>query len=126
MLKVVGISFCVLICSILLKEYNRPIAALLSLAGGLFAFLAVFARIRGLMTSFNRITSSLPVSAEYISIMLKVLCIVIVTKLVADSCRDNGENALASFTELAAKVLVLAISMPLFETLLNIVIGLVK
>ena len=58
--------------------------------------------------------------------MLKSLCIVIITQITVDLCRDNGENALASFTEISAKVLIISLVMPLFEAVITMVMGLVK
>ena len=50
----------------------------------------------------------------------------IVTQVVCDVCRDNGASALASQTETAAKILVLSLLLPLFQTVIGIVTGLVK
>ena len=58
--------------------------------------------------------------------MLKSLCIVIITQITVDLCRDNGENALASFTEISAKVLIISLVMPLFQAVITMVMGLVK
>ncbi|MDE6385833.1 MAG: stage III sporulation AC/AD family protein, partial [Eubacterium sp.] len=41
-------------------------------------------------------------------------------------CRDCGENALASQTETAAKVIVIAMILPLFETVIKIITGLLE
>lgn len=126
MIKIIGISFCVLMCCIVLKEYNKPFASILSIIGGLFVFLSVSNKIKELANKMIRLTDKLPLSGEYIIIMFKVLCIIIITKFVADLCRDNGQNTIASFTEISAKILVLSMIFPLFETFIEIIIGLIK
>ena len=126
MARLIGVSFCVLICSILLRESNRVFSSILSIAGGLLAFFTVSSKLAEVSSSLKTITQSVPVGAQYISIMLRVMCIIILARLVCDACRDNGEGALASFTEISAKILVLSIVFPLFEAIINVVIGLIK
>ena len=58
--------------------------------------------------------------------MLKALGIALITQFVSDTCRDNGENALASITETVAKIAVIVMLLPLFETVFDIVSGLLK
>ena len=126
MARLIGVSFCVLICSILLRESNRAFSSILSITGGLLAFFTVSSKLAEVSSSLKSITQSVPASAQYISIMLRVMCIIILARLVCDACRDNGEGALASFTEISAKILVLSIVFPLFEAIINVVIGLIK
>lgn len=126
MARLMGVSFCVLICSILLRESNRAFSSILSITGGLLAFFTVSSKLAEVSSSLKTITQSVPAGAQYISIMLRVMCIIILARLVCDACRDNGEGALASFTEISAKILVLSIVFPLFEAIINVVIGLIK
>lgn len=126
MAKVLGISFCVLMCSLVVREHNKSFALILSLAGGILSFLTILDKVGELFSSLMSLSASVPSGVMYVKLMLKVLCIVIITQFTVDICRDNGENALASFTEVSAKVLVLSLVMPLFETVISMVVGLVK
>lgn len=126
MAKVLGISFCVLMCSLVVREHNKSFSLILSVAGGILSFLAISDKVGELFSSLMSLSASVPSGIMYVKLMLKVLCIVIITQFTVDICRDNGENALASFTEVSAKVLVLSLVMPLFETVISMVVGLVK
>ena len=126
MAKVLGISFCVLMCSLVVGEHNKSFAFILSVAGGILSFLTISDKVSELFSSLMSLSESVPSGVMYVKLMLKVLCIVIITQFTVDICRDNGENALASFTEVSAKVLVLSLVMPLFETVISMVVGLVK
>ena len=106
MAKLIGIAFCILLCGVLIKNENKTVYFLLSLCGGILAFLSVSDKVSRLM--------------------LKVLCIVLIVGFTCDTCRDNGESALASFVETGGKVIIISMIMPLFETVLNTVIGLIK
>lgn len=126
MAKVLGISFCVLMCSLVVREHNKSFAFILSIAGSILSFLTISDKVGELFSSLMSLSASVPSGVMYVKLMLKVLCIVIITQFTVDICRDNGENALASFTEVSAKVLVLSLVMPLFETVISMVVGLVK
>ncbi len=126
MIKIVGISFCVLMCALLLKNYNRTFSAILSIAGGSILFLAVSDKINDIVSAIIDVSSSVSSTAPYIKLMLKVLGITLITQFVSDVCRDNGESAMASITETASKIVVISIILPLFETVISIVSGLVK
>lgn len=62
---------------------------------------------------------------EYLTILFKALGICYVTQFACDVCRDSGENALATQAELAGKVSLLIIALPLFNSLADIVANLV-
>lgn len=126
MIKIVGIAFCVLLCSILLKEQNKSFALLMSLAGATLVFITVSDKVYELFSKVITLSKDVPVGLSYVKLMLKVLGVVLVTGFTCDVCRDNDENALASFVEIASKVIVLSMIMPLFETIINIITGLVK
>lgn len=126
MVKVLGISFCVLFCSILLKERNKTFAVILSVAGCVLSFLTVSDKLSDLMSQLLSISETVDSTVSYVKLMLKSLCIVIITQITVDLCRDNGENALASFTEISAKVLIISLVMPLFQAVITMVMGLVK
>ena len=126
MVKVLGISFCVLLCSILLKERNNTFAVILSVAGCVLSFLTVSDKLSDLISQLLSISETVDSTVSYVKLMLKSLCIVIITQITVDLCRDNGENALASFTEISAKVLIISLVMPLFQAVITMVMGLVK
>lgn len=126
MLKIIGISFCILFCNIFLKENNKTFVALLSLAGGVLIFAIISKNMSDVFSSIFSLGSQLGSVNTYIKLMLKVLCIVIISQFVVDICRDNGEGSLASFVELSIKIVVLSMVLPLFESVLSLVLGLVK
>ena len=98
----------------------------MSLAGATLVFITVSDKVYELFSKVITLSKDVPVGLSYVKLMLKVLGVVLVTGFTCDVCRDNDENALASFVEIASKVIVLSMIMPLFETIINIITGLVK
>ncbi len=126
MLKFIGISLCVLFLSLVLKDINRQIAVILSVIGSAILFMTAAGELSSVVktvTDFSQASSS---AVEYSKLMLKILAITLITQIVCDICRDNGENALASMTSTVAKILIISLVLPLFQTVINIVGGLIK
>lgn len=94
------------------------------------AALRVFALITGdlytLIGKISDLTESVSGVSSYLKLMLKVLALSLISQLLSNICRDCGESVLASQTEIAAKILMLIITLPLFESVIEIVTGLLK
>ena len=58
-------------------------------------------------------------NAEYVSILLKAVGIAILAQITAEICRDCGEGAAASGVELAAKLEISALCLPLIDTIIS-------
>lgn len=126
MIKIAGIALAVLFCALIVKDKNHTVAALLSVAGGIMLLTAVIGKFSEIIGAVRDFTGSSSVTDAYVKLMLKALGITILTQFVADICRDNGESALASITETASKIAVVTMLLPLFQTIISIVGGLLK
>ena len=126
MIKFIGISICVLFCSLMLKETNRQIALILTVIGSAILFMTAVGELSDIIKSVISISDASSSVLNYSKLMLKILGITLLTQIVCDICRDNGENALASMTGLVAKIIIVSLVLPLFETVIKIVGGLVK
>ena len=60
------------------------------------------------------------VSEETRQILLKALGLAFLTEVAAGICRDSGETSLASWVEMAGKLEILLLSLPLMEEILHL------
>lgn len=125
-MQVFGIAAVCLLLAVFLKSQNKMFALLVTLGGAVLIFLISSDAAFNVFDALSDIEDSAGYTGTYVTMMLKVLGISIVTQVVSDICRDNGESALASQTEIASKIMVLAMLLPLFQTVIQIVTGLVK
>ena len=125
-MQVFGIAAVCLLLAAFLKSQNKMFALLVTLGGAVLIFLISSDAAFNVFDALSDIEDSAGYTGTYVTMMLKVLGISIVTQVVCDICRDNGESALASQTEIASKIMVLAMLLPLFQTVIQIVTGLVK
>ena len=126
MIKVVGIVLTALIINIVLKNYSKEFTFLINIVCTIIIFTLISKDLKGIVDRLTSISNEISVLLPYIKIMLKILGISMIAQLLSDLCRDNGENTLANQTELSAKIIILVTALPLFTTIMDIMIGMIK
>lgn len=126
MIRIICVAFVALLFSIFLKDKVPQISIIISVSGVIFIALISFNEIATINNKLTEISSYISSTTPYVKLMIKTLVIIILTQIISDLCRDNGENALASVTELSAKFIVVGISLPMFDKIISIVLGLLK
>lgn len=126
MIKVVGIVLTALIINIVLKNYSKEFTFLINIVCTIIIFTLISKDLKGIVDRLTSISNEISVLLPYIRIMLKILGISMIAQLLSDLCRDNGENTLANQTELSAKIIILVTALPLFTTIMDIMIGMLK
>ena len=126
MIKVVGIVLTALIINIVLKNYSKEFTFLVNIVCTIIIFTLISKDLKGIVDRLTSISNEISVLLPYIKIMLKILGISMIAQLLSDLCRDNGENMLANQTELSAKIIILVTALPLFTTIMDIMIGMLK
>ena len=126
MIKVVGIVLTSLIINIVLKNYSKEFTFLINIVCTIIIFTLISKDLKGIVDRLTSISNEISVLLPYIKIMLKILGISMIAQLLSDLCRDNGENTLANQTELSAKIIILVTALPLFTTIMDIMIGMLK
>ncbi len=124
-IAVAGFAILAAVFAVMLKRYHQEYAVVLSIAAGIIILFEVFANISPAVKQIDTLLSAAGLSSEYTSILFKTLGICFLAQFAADSCRDAGEGALASKVELAGRIAVVILSLPLFEKIANTAVGLI-
>lgn len=123
---VVGLSIVSVAVCMLLREYKPEFAMTASLLCGVLIFGLVIVNLTPALDTLGGLISGMNIDSAYFTIVLKSLGICYVTQLASDTCRDSGYSAIASKVELAGKVSIVVIALPLFTNLVNIALGLIQ
>lgn len=105
--------------ALLLKKYNPEIAMLTATITGIIVFVAVLSSMSPAIDFLKRLSSLVGTAGENVSILLKSIGICYICQFSADSCRDSGQGALASKIELAGKVAVVLLCLPILENIID-------
>lgn len=117
--SVIGISLCAAVLGILLKQYRPEFSMVLSVLCGIGVLLWLIQELTPLIEkikSFGELSIPQEIGGQ---ILIKSLGICLVTQIACDTCRDAGENAIASRLETAGKAAMLLLALPMFSKLLE-------
>ncbi len=125
-IKLSGVAIVTAVLCIYLKKYREEYGMLLSLAAGAIIFGVALPYFRDLVSVVQAFADKGGISAEYLKPMLKVVGIAYLTGYSCELCRDAGEGALAAKLEMAGKLVLLGISVPILTSLLETVVKLMS
>lgn len=123
---IIGLTVACAIGAFTLQEINKPAAIQLSIAGGSVIILALLAQVTGIAEELSALAENGGIENEVIVLMLKAVGIAYLAQIASELCRDMGENALAIKAELAGRIMLLTLAMPLVMRIMNMLIDLVK
>ncbi|MCI1955498.1 MAG: stage III sporulation protein AD [Oscillospiraceae bacterium] len=127
-MNIVGIAGIAVIAAILaamMRRYHQEYAVVISIMAGIVILFEIFLNISPAIRQISTLLSSAGLTADYALILFKTLGICFLAQFAADSCRDAGENALASQVELAGKIAIVILALPLFEKIAQTAAGLI-
>lgn len=108
-----------------LKQFKKEYALIVSLAAVIFVVFWLIGQVTPILNRLYILMSDAGMDG-YAGTLMKALGIALLTQLGADSCRDAGESALATKLEIAGRVSILVISLPLLEELCSMAARLIK
>lgn len=118
-LQIAGLGLVTVVFSVLLKEYHAPSAVFLPLAFGVIVFGQIFEQLAVILETFRQISVRAGVNTLYLAVVFKVIGIAYLGEFAAQICRDSGNTAVAAKIELAAKIIILAMMLPVLSAILQ-------
>ena len=112
--------------AVMLRGSHPEQAMGVTLVAGVLMVTAALSAMAPLLDDIQTMLKSSGLSGEYIQILFKALGICLITQLASDACRDAGEQGLATKTELAGKLTLLALALPLFQKIGGIALSLIE
>ncbi len=109
------------VLALLARRHSEEQALLLGAAAAVMILLTALQSLESLGSLLRRAENGSGLGAEFTVPVLKSLGLSILGKLSAGFCRDLGQNAAASALELASVCAILCVSLPLLQSLLDIV-----
>lgn len=124
MIRIAGISLAALILGMFLRRHNKTVSLLLIMFACAAVFFESISSLSEIVDSLNELASGMGEISSYLKIMFKVLGIALITQIISDICRDSDESALAGQTEVAAKILIVTLILPLLQAVVEVITGL--
>lgn len=121
--KVIGIGLIGGFLSIAVKQYRREFSVLIGAATSIAVLWGIADMLREVIDAFWSLTEQSGIEAKYFVIVIKVVGVAYITQFAAEILRDGGENASALKVELAGKVFILGLTLPILTSFLEVCIN---
>lgn len=121
---VLGVAAAIL--ALVVKNQRPELALVLSLAAGGLLVLLSLGQLQTIMGFVGEISRKYGIREDYIGIAVKVTGIAVLADLAVQLCKDAGESAIASKVELGGKAVMVVMALPVIESLLSLVAGLIQ
>ena len=119
-LKVIGFAMLTLILILTIKEQRKDIAVILSLIAGVFILNFAINKIEPVINLLNTLSEKSGINKEFFTVILKATAIAYLVEIAKSMCEDSNEKALGQKVEIAGKVVIISISIPIITSLLNL------
>ena len=110
-------------CAVALKKYSPEISIVIAIAAGAILLVSILSRTMPVVRSLQQLTDSIGLDPQYGVVLMKTIGICFLCQFTSDACKDAGQNALAAKVELAAKIAILLLALPLMENILQMTAG---
>lgn len=120
--QVVGLAIVSVVLLLVIRQQRPEVAVLLGLAVGLAVFLMVAQRLAAILDFLRDLASRAQVDSLYLNTILKIVGIAYMAEIGTQVCHDAGENSVASKVELAGKILILVLAMPIVMAILETIL----
>ena len=117
--RVAGMAIVTVVLTITVKSIKPELGLQVALAGGAVLLLLLISELSGIVGALKGLFSGLGTDLSTVQLVIKVVGIAYVGQIAADICRDSGETALASKTEICARVLIASAALPTLIKLLG-------
>ena len=120
----IGIVAGVLVVTI--KQKQPEIALQVSIIAGLIIFIYVLDYIVIAINYMKDLVNKYNIPYESITVVLKIIGIAYICEFAVQILKDTGENSLANKVEIAGRVFIVVLSLPVLSSFMNMVLGMLE
>ncbi|HLR62437.1 MAG TPA: stage III sporulation protein AD [Lentibacillus sp.] len=125
-IQIVVIGIIASILYIILKEINASFAFFLVLTTAILIFLAIIQQIGIIFKMIESLANKANVDGMYMATILKIIGIAYITELGANLTRDAGLSSVAAKIELAGKIFILLLAVPIITAVIEAILSFVS
>lgn len=121
-LQIVGLGLIAALVIAVLKSQKPEIAIQISILAGIAIFMFVAGKLFAVVEVLEGYIRKVQLDPIYLSTLIKIVGIAYIAEFGAEVCRDAGEASIASKIELAGKVIIVVLAVPIITSVLDFII----
>ena len=120
-LKIVGFGILASLMVVILKENSKEVSIVLVIASSIVLLLASINYLTPIVSMVENIVSKTSIDSSYIIVILKVTGIAYLIEFGKNICIDAGQNSIANKMEIAGKIIIASLSVPVITSVFEVV-----
>ncbi len=117
--QIIGLAIIVTVIGTVIRQIKPEMALQLSILAGVTIFILVMDKIRLIVDLLQKLADQANVSSYYLFIVLKIVGVAYLAEFGCQICKDAGENTLATKVEIAAKIFVIILAIPIIVAIME-------
>ncbi|MBQ2390029.1 MAG: stage III sporulation AC/AD family protein [Clostridia bacterium] len=122
--SIIVISVIVSVLAILIKQNNPTYSVLLIIIFAVIITTVAINYLFGLIENIMDSLGTIDYAPEFVKILLKAIVICVLSDLTSNICKDSGNGSIAVCIDVVTKVILLSLTLPIVEKLVEIIQGL--
>lgn len=122
--QIVGLGLIATFLVIVVKEQKPVFAFTITVFTGAIIFLYLIGEIQNIIQMLEGLAAKANIEIIYVETVLKIIGIAYIAEFGAQITRDAGQGAIASKIELAGKLLIMAMAIPILKLIIETVLRL--
>ncbi len=119
---VLGFSLMVTVLLLIVRKERPEMAVPLSIAASALILIGLIKDISRILAVFETLATRAQINSGYLKLIVKIVGIAYLAGFGAQICKDAGENSMAAKIELAGKIFILGLGVPIMAGLLEMII----
>ncbi len=121
-LQIIGIGFVSTLIIMILRKQKPETAVQVSIAAGAIIFVMLASKLSAVVEMLADYAGRAGIKPAYFITVLKITGIAYIAEFGAEICRDAGEGAIASKIEMAGKVIIVVLAVPIITSLVDLIL----
>lgn len=123
-IQIVGLGLITTVLVLIIKEQKPMFAFLLTAFTGIAIFLFLIGKISTIIDVLEELANKANINMIFLKTILKIIGIAYIAEFGAQIIRDAGQESVASKIELAGKILIMVMAIPIVSVIIETVVKL--
>lgn len=119
--RIAAIGICGVVIASMVKGYKPEFAIYVVIATVMVIFIMVIYKLTAVFEFLGEIYNQISYGKNFFPIILKVLAVAYIADFTAQICKDSGESAIAGKVELAGKVMIFYLAVPVMVAVMDLI-----
>jgi len=124
LVQIIGIGLVATFLYLLVKEQRPEMALQIGLVAGALIFFLLLGKLTAVIFTIQQLAGRANVNPVYLNTIFRVLGVAYLAGFASQICRDAGQGSIATRIDMAAKVLIMFMAIPILSAIIETVLRL--